>query len=178
MGEPDHILADGLDGELDGERRHALLQSVFDRWSADVFGFALARCGSRPVAEEVTSEVFVAAARAIGGSEPSQVTRSWLLTTARRRLIDQWRRQSAQQRVTERLKNLPVHTSTTSSEHRDRVRRALADLPTGQRVALTLRYLDDHSVAEVADALAVSYAAAESLLARARRSFHRAWEEQ
>jgi RNA polymerase sigma-70 factor (ECF subfamily) len=174
MGEPDQLLAD----ELDSGRRHELLQSVFERWSADVFGFALARCGSRPVAEDVTSEVFVAAARAIGGSDPDQVTRSWLLTTARRRLIDQWRRQSTQRNTAERLRSLSIFRTGAGADEPDRVHRALATLPDGQRLALTLRYLDDHSVAEVADELAVSYAAAESLLARARRSFQRAWEQQ
>jgi len=174
MGAPEQMLAD----ELDGTRRHALLQSVFDRWSDDVYGFTIARCGSRPVAEDVTSEVFVAAARAIGGSDPAQVTRSWLLTTARRRLIDQWRRQSTQRNIAERLLSLPVFGAAASPDDRDRVHRALETLPDGQRLALTLRYLDDHSVAEVADELAFSYSAAESLLARARRSFQRAWEKQ
>lgn len=174
MGAPDQMLAN----ELDDRRRHALLQSAFDQWSSDVFGFALARCGSRPVAEDVTSDVFVAAARAIGGSDPTQVTRTWLLTTARRRLIDQWRRQSTQRNIAKRLLSLPDSGTATLSDDRDRVHRALATLPDGQRLALTLRYLDNHSVAEVADELAVSYSAAESLLARARRSFQRAWEGQ
>lgn len=174
MAEPHHMLS----GELDGTQRHELLQSLFDRWSADVFGFALARCGSRPVAEDVTSEVFVAAARAIGRGDPAQVTRSWLLTTARRRLIDQWRRQRNQRNVTEKLMTHPVLVKTDSPEDSDCVHRALASLAEGQRLALTLRYLDDHSVAEVADVLGVSYSAAESLLARGRRSFQQAWEEQ
>jgi RNA polymerase sigma-70 factor (ECF subfamily) len=167
-----------LADEFDTERRHALLQSLFDRWSADVFGFVLARCGSRPVAEDVTSEVFIAAARAAAGSDPTQVTRSWLLTTARRRLIDQWRRQRTQHNVAVRLMNEPNLDAGGTPENRDRVQGALASLPDGQRLALTLRYLDDHSVAEVADELGISYPATESLLARARRSFQRAWEKQ
>ena len=61
---------------------------------------------------------------------------------------------------------------------RERVGAALASLPGGQRLALTLRYLDEYSVAEVADELDTTYSAAESLLARARRSFERAWEEK
>ena len=174
MGELDQMLAD----DLDVRQRHALLQSLFDRWSADVFGFTLARCGSRAVAEDVTSEVFVAAARAIAGSDPAQVTKAWLLAVARRRLIDQWRRQRTQRNIVERLRNLPVSGVGARVMDRERVHRALAGLPDGQRLALTLRYLDDHSVAEVADELAVSYAAAESLLARARRSFLRAWGQQ
>ena len=174
MAEANHLLAD----DLNDTQRHELLQSLFDRWSADVYGFTLARCGSQPVAEDVTSEVFVAAARAIGSGNSDQVTRSWLLTAARRRLIDQWRRQRNQRNVTNKLMTHPTGVKTDSPEDRDLVHRALASLSEGQRLALTLRYLDDHSVAEVADMLGVSYSATESLLARGRRSFQQAWEKQ
>lgn len=167
------------DAGVDDAQRHELLQSCFVLWSADVFGFVLARSGSRAMAEDVTTEVYLAAARAIGGDDPTQVTRSWLLTTARRRLIDQWRRNRVQRDIVVRL----VHESRSEPADsppidRERVHRALAALSDPQRLALTLRYLDDHSVAEVADALDLGYTAAESLLARARRSFRRAWEKQ
>ncbi len=164
-------------GDLGPEDRHRLLQSLFDQWSEDVFGFVLARTGSHPLAQDVTAEVFVAAARAVGGDDPGQVTRTWLLTTARRRLIDQWRRQRTQRTVVERLSVQRPLPDADEQPDRERIRHALASLPDGQRLALTLRYLDDHSVAEVADQLDVTYAAAESLLARARRSFRRAWEK-
>jgi RNA polymerase sigma-70 factor (ECF subfamily) len=52
---------------------------------------------------------------------------------------------------------------------------ALQSLPTRQRAALTLRYLDECSVAEVADTLDVSYRAAESLLSRAKVNFRSAY---
>ena len=55
---------------------------------------------------------------------------------------------------------------------------ALESLPPRQRMALTLRYLDECSVSEIADAMDVGYTTAESLLGRARRSFARAYGEQ
>ena len=165
-------------GRPDIDDRHGLLQSLFDRWSSDVFGFVLARSGSRAVAQDVTSEVFLAAARAIGGDDPGQVNRSWLLTAARRRLIDQWRRQRTQRDIIERLSGERPTPTTADDVDRERVGAALASLPEGQRLALTLRYLDEYSVAEVADELGTTYSAAESMLARARRSFERAWKEK
>ena len=47
---------------------------------------------------------------------------------------------------------------------------ALDSLPLRQRAVLCLRYLDDWSTAEIAEALELSIPAVESLLARARRS--------
>jgi RNA polymerase sigma-70 factor (ECF subfamily) len=165
-------------GQPDIDERHGLLHSLFDRWSSDVFGFVLARSGSWAVAQDVTSEVFLAAARAVGGDDPGQVTRSWLLTAARRRLIDQWRRQRTQRKIIERLSGERPTPAAVADADRERLGAALASLPEGQRLALTLRYLDEYSVAEVADELDTTYSAAESLLARARRSFERAWEEK
>ena len=46
-----------------------------------------------------------------------------------------------------------------------------------QRAALVLRYLDDYSVQQVADALDLSYQGTESLLARGRRSLLDAYED-
>jgi RNA polymerase sigma-70 factor (ECF subfamily) len=161
------------------DERETRLTSLYDQNSAAVYGFLVARCGNPDVAGDVMSEVFVAAARASAGERPEQITRSWLLTTARRRLIDHWRRQSTRDRTLAVFgREREPESGGDSPLDRQRVTAALASLPTNQRLALTLRYLDDHSVAEAADALAVTYQAAESLLARARRSFKRAWETQ
>jgi RNA polymerase sigma-70 factor (ECF subfamily) len=54
------------------------------------------------------------------------------------------------------------------SELADVVRRAVADLAGRQRVALELHQFEDHSYAQVADALAMTPKAAKSLLYRAR----------
>lgn len=161
----------------DGATAEQRLTAMYRETSPAVYGFLMARCGDSGVAGEVMSEVFLAAARAVAGDRPEQVTRTWLLTTARRRLIDHWRRQATRRRTISAFK-LERHPTSTAlpSVDTEAVMAALASLPQNQRLALTLRYLDDHSVAEVADELELTYQAAESLLARARRSFSRAWE--
>ncbi len=155
-----------------------MLAHAFDQWSPRVYGFVIARCGDDALAADVTSEVFLAAARAIGSDRPEQVTLPWLLATARRRLIDQWRLQRTRRKTLQSILAQPRDQGRGDVVDRERVRRALAALPQQQIAALTMRYLDEMSVSEVADELEVSYRAAESLLARARRSFQRAWEEQ
>jgi RNA polymerase sigma-70 factor (ECF subfamily) len=67
-----------------------------------------------------------------------------------------------------------VHVAEPDDE---KILLALQSLSMRQRSALTLRYLDDLSVHEVAIELGCRYQAAESLLARARRSFAAAYEE-
>ena len=68
------------------------LERLFDGNVEMVFGFLVARCGDRAVAEDLTGETFLAASRQFESGLGSQVNRSWLLTVARRRLIDHWRR--------------------------------------------------------------------------------------
>ena len=54
---------------------------------------------------------------------------------------------------------------------------ALRSLPTLQRAAIVLRYLDGLSVREVAAAIGKSESATESLLSRGREQFRRAFRE-
>lgn len=156
------------------------LETVFNAHHAHVFGFLLARCRSREVAADIAGETFVEAARAVKLGRSSTVTEAWLIHVARLRLIDHWRRQGREKRRVERLVRLsaPADFVVVPDDGPDpSVGSALDALPANQRAALMLRYLDDHSVSEVADALELTYPATESLLARARRSFARAYKE-
>ena len=152
------------------------LQQLYVRELRGLFGFLLARCGDRDLAEDLCGETFVAAARLFAAGRGDEVTSTWLLTVARRRLIDHWRQQSSARR---RLARLRAERPTDEDLRPDdeRVLAALKSLPDRQRAAVAMRYLDECSVGEVADALEVSYRTAESLLARGRRSFRRAFEE-
>lgn len=148
------------------------LAVVFEANVDAVFGFILARCGSRQVAEEVVAETFAEAARAYQGGRGHEIERAWLLHVARLRLIDYWRRESRHSRRAERLAVMTMrdHVLPDAVDGDPRVLVALDSLSARQRAVLTLRYVDDYSVSEVAEAMGVSYQAAESLLARARRA--------
>ncbi len=152
---------------------------LFERELDLVFGFLRARCGSESLAEDLTSETFISALKTWQSGAPDQVTPQWLLTVARRRLVDHWRTADAQRRRLTRLEAERVGPEPLLSHEMsdDRVLKALASISHRHRVALCLRYLDDMSVAQVADVMDINYAVAESLLARARRSFERAFEE-
>jgi RNA polymerase sigma-70 factor (ECF subfamily) len=58
------------------------------------------------------------------------------------------------------------------------VHQAMRRLAPDHQAVLSLRYLDDMAVAEVAAALGRSVHATESLLARARRAFRMSYVEQ
>lgn len=154
------------------------LTELFDESYDSVFRYCLARTGSMTLSEDISAEVFAELARRFAGGFDEHVSIGWLLKVAQRRLIDHWR---ANERHRRRLQRIAIERTpdvVVEREVDERVINALRSLSQRQRAALTLRYLDDLSVQEVAEVLGCRYQAAESLLARARRSFASAYEEQ
>lgn len=158
------------------------LNDVFEQTVDRVYSFLFYRCGSENLAEELVAETYLAASSKYADGRGEEVTCSWLLTVARRRLIDYWRRSSSRERGLALLMSGPRADGTVAElelvgqERQESVNLALASLSQRYRAALVLRYLEDFSVSEVAEALGLSYKATESTLSRARVAFAKAYE--
>lgn len=151
---------------------------LYDRALPQVYGYLVRRCGSPALAEDLTSETFLAAVDACRrGSVPS-LTVGWLVGVARHKLVDHWRRQAAEERRLEAVAGLPVDDPLLVEASALDERRALATLARlgpHHRAALTLRYLDGLSVPRVAGELDRTVHATEALLVRARNAFRTAY---
>jgi RNA polymerase sigma-70 factor (ECF subfamily) len=112
-------------------------------------------------AQDLLSEIFMAALRSISTLDDSLALTKWLYGIARRKVADFWRQA---QPTSELSDSLEATSSSVSLEFRE----ALAMLPDQTRQALLLRYREGLSVDEVARALGRSYKATESLLSRGR----------
>ena len=163
----------------------AQLAALFDAEFTTIFQFVLARSGDRAIADDVVADTFLAAAHALATGKEEVIGRPWLFVVARRRLIDHWRRGERERNRLKRLLELDPsrrehghYDELPSNGASDGVLEALRSLPERQRAAIALRYLDDYSVTEIAEAMEIEYRAAESLLARGRRSFISAWEQR
>ncbi|MEO8264612.1 MAG: sigma-70 family RNA polymerase sigma factor [Ilumatobacteraceae bacterium] len=136
-----------------------------------VYGYLLRLCGGRTDrAQDLTQDTwlsFVDHQRA-GHGEVADVR--WLITVARSRYIDLWRRQRRLDHnlglawASERSGDVPDAGEPTQTELCDH----LASLNTDHRLVLTLRYIDGFSVPEVASLIDRTTTATYSLLARAR----------
>jgi RNA polymerase sigma-70 factor, ECF subfamily len=155
-------------------QRRALID-LYDQALPDVYGYLVSRCGSAAVAEDLTSETFLAAVDAVRRGTVADLTVAWLIGVARHKLVDHWRRQGREDRVAEpasdhvddwdvRLDQLMAHAT-------------LAELGPHHRSALTLRYLDGLPVREVASCLGRTEGATEVLLVRARAAFRARYED-
>jgi RNA polymerase sigma-70 factor (ECF subfamily) len=145
----------------------------------EVYKFVCRRCGDPDLAKDLTAEALLAAARRVRDGEPGEVTAAWIKSVARNKLLEHWRRSEREQRRLRLLWGGREDSDVSwpedaSAEQALKVLRTMAPI---HQAVLTLRYLDDLSVPEVARALGRSVHATESLLARAKTAFRCAYAE-
>jgi RNA polymerase sigma-70 factor (ECF subfamily) len=154
----------------------AELLRLYDPALPQVYGYLLRRCGRPDLAEDLTSETFLAAADAARRDPPPRLDVAWLIGVARHKLADHWRRQAREQRSLRDVSQdraQPPRTEDPWDAHLDAMRagQTLSALAPQHRLALTLRYVDDLPVAEVAAVMGRTLHATEALLVRARAAF-------
>lgn len=148
------------------------LCELYDDALPDVYGYLVARCGSAAVAEDLTSETFIAAVDAVRRDVVPDLTIAWLIGVARHKLLDHWRRGER-----EATKLAALGSDDDRWDEWDvqldvmRAHEVLGELGAHHRSALTLRYLDGLPVPECAAVLGRTVHATEALLVRARRAF-------
>jgi RNA polymerase sigma-70 factor (ECF subfamily) len=153
------------------------LVDIYDRALDEVYGYLLHRCGGVQTAQDLTSDTFLAAAHAVSVDSVAEVTVPWLIGIARHKLVDHWRRLEREQRLLRSVE--PMESDDPWSARLDewRATEVLRSLAPQHRAALTLRYVDDLPVRQVAEVLGRTEHATEALLVRARAAFRRAYEQ-
>ena len=157
------------------DQRRALVD-LYDSALPEVYGYLAGRCGSAAVAEDLTSETFLAAVDAVRRSAVPELSVAWLIGVARHKLVDHWRRTEREQRP------VPPGAGDGAVDDWDvqldalLAHETLTSLGGHHRSALTLRYLDGLPVREVADHLGRTVGATEVLLVRAKAAFRARYE--
>ncbi len=158
----------------------ATLLGLYDEAVPAVYGYLRRRVPTESVAQDLTSETFLAAVTSIRTGVTTHVSVAWLMGIARHKLLDHFRRVARDER------NLHVVASAMADSDdpwavtlRDDVTRSTLDeLGVHHRSALTLRHIDGLSVPEVAHVLGRTVHATEALLVRARIAFRSTYEIQ
>jgi RNA polymerase sigma-70 factor, ECF subfamily len=155
----------------------AALLELYDEALPQVYGYLLARCGGRALAEDLCAETFLAAVAACRRQPPPAPSTGWLVGIARHKLVDHWRAAEREQRGMRAVAAEPDPVDDPWDERIDALlaREVLGVQSAAHRAALTLRYLDGLPVPEVARALGRTTAATEALLTRARAAFRRGY---
>lgn len=161
-----------------GQRQELI--DLYDTSLPEVYGYLLARCGSANVAEDLTSETFMAAVDAVRRGTVPELSVAWLIGVARHKLVDHWRRSGRRRDAVAHRDRPGDHAVDDWDVVLDRLtaQATLAELADHHRSALTLRYLDDLPVREVAACLGRSEGATEVLLVRAKAAFRARYEHR
>ena len=173
------VSAPGAGAVLGLDRRS--FGAFYDEALPHIYGYFLRRCGgSVTVAEELTQESFVAAVAELAKDTRVTAPTAWIRGIARHKLLDHYRGERAERSLEAAWEAEQLETELVledSHETRERAVAALGAVAASQRAALVLCYLDGCSVSEAAALLGKSVEAVESLLARGRQSFKRAYVE-
>jgi RNA polymerase sigma-70 factor (ECF subfamily) len=160
----------------------ATLLGLYDAALPEVYGYLLARCGRRTLAEDLAAETFLAAVAACRREPPPEPSVGWLVGIARHKLVDHWRAAEREARGLQVVGAEGVGAEEGVTDPWDErldallAHEVLAEQSGQHRAALTLRYLDGLPVGEVARILGRTVHATEALLVRARSAFRRTYE--
>ena len=150
-------------------RAMSALDDLYRRHVGDVYRYTYAVLGNHADAEDVTQTTFVNALRALERGEIPREPSRWLLTISHNLVRQRWRQAAARPVTVELVNDVPDETPE-DDVRLDELVQALQRIPTNQREALVMRELEGRSYKEIAELLALSTSALETLLFRARRS--------
>ena len=168
---------------------HAGLDRVIGSDSFDVFfrreyrsvlGLAIALCGNRWAAEDLTQEAFAAAERRWAEVGDLDRPGAWVRRVIANKAVSRWRRQVAEALAWRRMPDRKgMATDAELSVEADELWAAVRRLPKRQSQVLALTYLDGLSTSEVGEVLGCSAPTVKTHLQRGRATLaHRLGVEE
>lgn len=172
----------------DGPDAARAMTEIYSQYCNVVFRFVFFRVGSRPLAEDLTSDTFVRAMRRINSFEwRGTDLGAWLVTIARNLVADHFK--SARYRLesltgdvigaadrADRPDERPEEI-TLANLSNARISAAIQELNEEQRQCITLRFMRQYSTEETAQAMGKNVGAIKALQYRAVRTLARLLEE-
>jgi RNA polymerase sigma-70 factor, ECF subfamily len=163
--------SDGLVGRI-GDGPADFVQ-LYRRNYDDIFRYCVHRLFERHTAEDVTSEVFLKAARHVHrfvGRDEGQF-RNWLYRIATNEINSHLRKTTRRQTLLRRICQGPDETAVTGgnsdADQADQIKQAVQRLKPAYQTIITLRFFENLKPNEIAEVLGCSAATARSRLARA-----------
>ena len=176
-------LAELVAGARDGN--HDAWAQIYTQFAPGIFRFCRRAMPSREDAEDATSEVFLKVRSKLDQYDPSRPFNAWLYRVAANQCWDLLRRRRVRQDLeTGDIESMPLEHADPgqlerliSEKSREDVRKALEQLPSRARMALTLRYYSEMNYDEIAETLGVRRAFVGVLLLRARHQLREVMEK-
>src|SRR5487761_253957 len=182
-GGQDAGLADAIARAREGDSE--AWAQLYRQFAPAVFRFCRRAMPTREDAEDATSEVFAKLRGRLEQYDASRPFNAWLYRVAANHCWDMLRRRRVRQDLeTGDIETMPLEHPDPGQLERlleehscEQVRKALEQLSSRARMALTLRYYSDMSYDEIAETLGVRRAFVGVLLLRARHELRRVFEQ-
>lgn len=146
---------------------HSAVDDLYRDHGGAAIRLAYLMTGDRARAEDLVQDAFVRMLARLRHIRETETLRAYLTRTIVNLAKNEYRREGRLRAfLTSARASGPETTSLPEVEVRDEVHAQLLKLPWRQRAALVLRYCEDQSEADVADALGTSPKAVRSLVGR------------
>jgi RNA polymerase sigma-70 factor, ECF subfamily len=153
------------------------MSELYEHYKPAVYRYLYFRCGAQPVAEELTTEVFIRVIENLPRYKvKSTPFQAWLFRIARNLVIDHYRRSNIRQHLAldENLAGTKEGTESIVERRLDieELQQALRKLSPDQCDVIVMRFLADMPISQVAQTLKKSQGAVKMLQARALKSLN------
>jgi RNA polymerase sigma factor (sigma-70 family) len=149
------------------------------RWTPKLLAFAARSLGATEAAKDVVQDTWEAAVRGLSRLDDPARFRAWIYAIAARKCADALRgkyRSARIARSAEAMASEPAHAESASNDRLD-VAAALKRLPPEQRIAASLFFGEDMSVAEIAAVTGSPAGTVKSRLFAARKALREIFGE-
>jgi RNA polymerase sigma-70 factor (ECF subfamily) len=149
--------------------RSRRLEELVRRHASAVRGVCLAYTRNLHDAEDIMQDVFMKALTKLDSLRDPGRMRPWLFQIARRMCTDYYRRKRPTQPLSQEF---PAKSKSGFAFPMEKLHAAIAKLPTEDREAILLFYLDGRKCSHIAESLGISETAVRKRLVRARLKLH------
>lgn len=151
------------------QKSEAAFAELVGRYIDVVHGSAMRQLPDRNQADDVTQAVFIILAKKAEKIRGDYLA-GWLLNTTRFCVADVRKREGRRLRHEQQAAAMKTYVTENPDSSQEEIRQhldeAIGCLPPRQSTAIIMRFLQNKSPAEVADAMGISYDAAQKIIAR------------
>lgn len=161
----------------DGHR--PAMDELVRRWQKRLWRYARRLTGDSEAAWDITQQAWMAIIRGLRRLRHADRFRPWAYRIVRNKAMDHLKRRPREKRLAEGTLADPADTGDRERGEQARSLRALVDrMPPAHRAVLSLYYIDQLPLTEVAEVLDIPAGTVKSRLHAARNELRRRWREQ
>ena len=162
----------------------AAWDALFRRYQLPLYVYVFELVHNEQTSLDLVQETFIAATGHIGGLRDDNKFGSWLFGIAHQKCIQRWRKQTREVDALEEISNAPDEFENDPSEllirreQEAEFMNLLNQLPLPQRSVLLLHFVEDFSLAEIADITGAQPGTVKSRMHYAKKSLRKLLEEK